>query len=105
MASDTAKFTRIKEDFICGHCSAEIKGNGYTNHCPKCLYSRHVDNNPGDRANSCKSLMKAVFLLKKGSNLSIIHECTRCRVLKVNKVQEGDDLELVFKLPITNRVP
>lgn len=36
-------FTRVIEDFICENCGTEVKGNGYTNHCPKCLWSKHVD--------------------------------------------------------------
>lgn len=24
---------------MCEHCSAEVLGTGYTNHCPKCLWS------------------------------------------------------------------
>ncbi|MBU3901416.1 RNHCP domain-containing protein, partial [Patescibacteria group bacterium] len=43
------KFQRKIEDFVCGHCGPKIKGTGYTDHCPKCLWSQHVDVNPGDR--------------------------------------------------------
>ena len=43
-------FTRKVEDFTCEHCGREVHGNGYTNHCPHCLHSKHVDVNPGDRA-------------------------------------------------------
>ncbi|MBR6751902.1 MAG: RNHCP domain-containing protein, partial [Alphaproteobacteria bacterium] len=43
------QFVKRVENFTCAHCGAEVFGNGYTNHCPKCLWSRHVDNNPGDR--------------------------------------------------------
>lgn len=42
-------FTKTVEDFICAHCGTHVRGNGYTNHCPECLWSKHVDNNPGDR--------------------------------------------------------
>ena len=37
------KFKRKKENFVCENCGAEVKGDGFTNHCPKCLYSKHVD--------------------------------------------------------------
>ena len=52
-----ARFTRVVEDFTCGQCGAAVTGDGYTNHCPLCLWSRHVDINPGDRAAECGGLM------------------------------------------------
>ena len=41
-------FTRNIEDFTCEHCGATVKGNGYTNHCPMCLWSKHVDVDQGE---------------------------------------------------------
>ena len=61
------RFQRKIEDFVCANCGAKIKGNGYTNHCPACLWSKHVDINPGDRASVCGGLMKPIDIeLKKG---------------------------------------
>lgn len=44
-------FTEIDEEFICEHCGQHVPKLGYScrNHCPYCLYSKHVDVNPGDR--------------------------------------------------------
>ena len=44
-------FTEIDEAFVCENCGKEVKKLGYScrNHCPECLYSKHVDKNPGDR--------------------------------------------------------
>ena len=53
-------FTKTVEDFNCAHCGAVVHGNGYTNHCPHCLYSRHVDNNPGDRLATCGGMMRPI---------------------------------------------
>ncbi|MFA6992594.1 MAG: RNHCP domain-containing protein, partial [Candidatus Gracilibacteria bacterium] len=39
------RFSRTIEDFVCEKCGAKVKGDGYTNHCPKCLWSKHVDIN------------------------------------------------------------
>ena len=72
------KFQRNIEDFVCGHCGAEVKGNGFTNHCPKCLYSKHVDINPGDRADQCRGLMKPVSIELRKGEYTIIHECVGC---------------------------
>ena len=43
------KFERNREDFTCNNCELFVQGDGYTDHCPSCLYSKHVDINPGDR--------------------------------------------------------
>ncbi|GIW69886.1 MAG: hypothetical protein KatS3mg101_0633 [Patescibacteria group bacterium] len=58
-------FQKKKENFICKNCGYFVIGNGYTNHCPRCLYSEHVDINPGDRANTCEGLMEPVGIAKK----------------------------------------
>lgn len=44
----TKKFTKIDEEFICENCGKQVEKLGYTcrNHCPSCLYSKHVDVNP-----------------------------------------------------------
>ncbi|MEK7061411.1 MAG: RNHCP domain-containing protein, partial [Patescibacteria group bacterium] len=43
-------FVKKIEDFVCKVCGTKVKGTGYTNHCPNCLYSLHVDEEvPGDR--------------------------------------------------------
>ena len=50
-----SKFTEIDEEFICEHCGKLVPKLEYScrNHCPYCLYSKHVDINPGDRAEQC----------------------------------------------------
>ena len=55
-------FTMIDEDFICENCHKEVKALGYTarDHCPYCLYSKHVDIMPGDRQNPCKGALKPI---------------------------------------------
>ena len=73
------QFQRKKEDFICEHCGKEVKGNGYTNHCPECLYSKHVDINPGDRAEDCGGLMEPVELEQKDGKYIIDQNlCIMC---------------------------
>ena len=68
------QFQRKKENFVCEHCGQEVIGNGYTNHCPSCLHSKHVDINPGDRAETCGGLMEPVDLeLKTRVLQGILH--------------------------------
>lgn len=84
------KFQKKVEDFGCEHCGTNVVGNGYTNHCPKCLYSKHVDINPGDRLNSCGGMMKPVNIESKSGEFVIIHKCERCGQEKRNKTSPLD---------------
>ena len=73
----TKKFQRRKEDFVCEHCGASVKGNGYTNHCPCCLWSKHVDINPGDRAESCGGLMEPVSVVSRQGHYLLTQKCQK----------------------------
>ncbi|MCQ2741057.1 MAG: RNHCP domain-containing protein [Alphaproteobacteria bacterium] len=92
------QFQRKKEDFICEHCGTEVHGNGYTNHCPNCLYSKHVDINPGDRAETCGGLMEPIDLELKDGNYIIIHRCQKCGFTRRNKISSDDNFEAVLAL-------
>ena len=72
---ETKKFKEIDEGFICENCNKKVSPLGYTSrdHCPYCLYSMHVDINPGDRQNSCK-IDKQIF--KKYYRLHISYQRT-----------------------------
>lgn len=94
----TKKFQRKIEDFICENCGHKTKGNGYTNHCPKCLYSLHVDINPGDREAVCHGLMKPISLVKKNKELKILQRCVRCGHERWNRVDKEDDVDVVISL-------
>lgn len=75
-----------------------MKGDGYTNHCPKCLWSKHVDVNPGDRAGKCGGMMKPISVfLKNGENM-IAHRCAKCGFERNNKVAEEDDFDTLVKI-------
>jgi len=88
-------FIRQTEDFTCEHCGAEVTGSGYTNHCPHCLWSKHVDNTPGDRANTCCGLMEPTTIEVTGDTYDIVHRCTKCGVTKRNKVADNDDRKVM----------
>lgn len=53
------RFNMINENFICENCNKEVLKSEYTarDHCPYCLYSKHVDINPGDRLKDRKSVV------------------------------------------------
>jgi hypothetical protein len=75
-------FMRKVEDFKCEQCGFEVVGDGYTDHCPVCLWGKHVDFEiPGDRLSDCKGLMKPVRAEVKISDVrfQIKYKCTKCR--------------------------
>ncbi|MCR4328216.1 MAG: RNHCP domain-containing protein [Patescibacteria group bacterium] len=98
MTTSHKKFQRTKEDFTCEQCSFTVEGNGYTNHCPKCLWSKHVDVNPGDRAATCGGTMEPVGVEVGGERHSIVHVCTRCNFERKNKVSKDDDFDTILTL-------
>ena len=74
----TQNFKRQIEDFICEHCGQKVVGNGFTNHCPRCLWSQHVDINPGDRAESCGGLMEPIGVELERGQYVITQKCLKC---------------------------
>ena len=95
---DTKKFQRTKEDFICERCEFFVRGSGYTNHCPRCLWSKHVDVNPGDRQAMCQGLMEPVSVEFKGGEYIILHRCVSCGFEKRNKTTKDDNFDAILKL-------
>jgi len=96
------KFIRRIEDFICENCGKKVKGNGFTNHCPYCLWSKHVDINPGDRNSSCGGLMKPIGIEKEGERYVITCRCIKCGHEKRNKTSEEDNFEEIISLAKNN---
>jgi hypothetical protein len=91
-------FQRRMEDFNCGHCGHLEEGDGYTNHCSQCLYSKHVDINPGDRLAECCGLMPPIAGDTKKGNYRIFQRCEGCGHERWNKAQERDDFDMVLKV-------
>ena len=92
------QFVKRIEDFNCAHCGAVVRGNGYTNHCPKCLWSKHVDNNPGDRASQCGGMMEPVSIEQSGGKWIIIHKCVVCGKTIRQKASDDDDINAIIAL-------
>jgi len=95
---ETKKFQRIKENFICEKCGLFVKGTGYTNHCPRCLWSKHVDVNPGDRQSLCRGLMEPIGVELKSGEYIIVHRCIFCGVIKRNKASKDDNFDIILQL-------
>lgn len=98
----TKQFTKVDEDFICEMCGAHVHGNGYTNHCPECLTSKHVDIMPGDRACECAGLMPAVGLETKNGEFVLVQKCQKCGHMRRNKIWENDSRKALRALSAGN---
>lgn len=91
-------FQKRVENFACGHCFTFVRGNGYTNHCPKCLWSRHVDIHPGDRRSKCRGLMEPIVALLDHGEWDVMHRCVICGHEKKNRLSDEDDRTVLAKL-------
>ncbi len=96
--TNSKKFQRTKEDFICEQCGSHMHGSGYTNHCTGCLWSKHVDVNPGDRQATCRGLMRPIGVVFKGGECIILHKCVSCGFEKRNKSAPDDDFDAILHL-------
>ncbi|MDO5393285.1 MAG: RNHCP domain-containing protein [Mycoplasmatota bacterium] len=93
-------FTMKDEAFICENCGREVAPLGYTarDHCPYCLYSKHVDLMPGDRANPCQGLLKPVGLEKFKDTYKILYKCISCSKTHKNIMAKDDDMNLIIQI-------
>ena len=82
---------------------APLGNGGYRNHCPACLYSKHVDDRPGDRAAGCGGLMRPAGMThRSGKGLMIVHRCVVCGFVRPNRVADaplgGDEVDALAAL-------
>ena len=102
----TRLFAKNDEGFVCHHCGASVLplGSSSRNHCPFCLWSKHLDVNPGDRLCGCGGDMEPIFAepdAKKG--YVITHRCVKCGAIRRNKAAVGvkiqpDDVNKIIAL-------
>ena len=84
--------------FACAHCGAPVSGTApgtsHRNHCPRCLWSLHVDLRMGDCRLACRGEMEPVAVgTQPNGEWSIVHRCRRCGMVRMNRIA-GDDGEL-----------
>jgi predicted RNA-binding Zn-ribbon protein involved in translation (DUF1610 family) len=93
-------FIKVNEGFVCKNCGFTVPPAKKTcrNHCTKCLYSLHVDVNPGDRQEGCKGLMEPIKYEQENGETIIVHKCTMCGVIKRNKAAPDDDFDQILML-------
>jgi hypothetical protein len=91
---------RRTTSFRCGNCRLDVPtdavGTEHRNHCPNCLWSRHVDRSPGDRAAGCGSLMEPIAITVRGAGeWVLVHRCNGCDEVHLNR-SAGDDNALAL---------
>ncbi len=93
-------FHELDEGFICENCHKEVAPLGYSSrdHCPYCLYSKHVDINPGDRENTCKGLLKPIGVEKYKDTYKILYQCLKCKQTHKNILAKDDDMNEFIKI-------
>ena len=92
------RFQKRTEDFVCEQCGIQVKGTGYTDHCPACLWSKHLDINPGDRRAGCGGLMAPEGVEIKSGEYIIHYRCTKCGYHFKVKASPEDNFEEMLKL-------
>ena len=95
-------FKMIDEKFICENCGSDVDKLNYTarDHCPKCLYSKHVDINPGDRENECRGLLRPIGVEKFKDTFKIIYKCEKCGQSHKNIIHNDEDMDLIIRLSV-----
>ena len=93
------KFTKNDAGFICVNCGFDVPkmGTSSRDHCTQCLYSLHVDINPGDRANDCGGVLRPVGVRVDGKRGYIIeYKCIKCGAGHNCKAATDDDFDAIL---------
>lgn len=102
-------------EFDCENCQKIVStnkfiGTRHRNHCPFCLWSKHVDLKiSGDRKSSCEGPMQPWGLTfkheghdryekRRQGELMIIHLCIRCQKISINRIASDDNPEQILRL-------
>lgn len=101
--------------FECAHCHALVSidpllaGVQNRNHCPYCLWSRHMDlQEAGDRLSACRAPMRPAALTLKQSHkkynrfgqgeLMLVHLCLECERTSINRIAADDVAEQILRV-------
>lgn len=91
------------DTFTCKVCGRLVvsygAGSNHRNHCPYCLHSMHLDNEPGDRAADCGGIMEPVSVwVRRSGEWAIIHRCKVCGALSSNRVAADDNPMMLMSI-------
>jgi ribosome biogenesis GTPase len=98
--------------FECCRCSLEVTpneamGTRHRNHCNHCLWSKHVDTAPGDRASRCLGCMEPIGVTlkhegtdkygrEKLGDVMLAHRCAQCGLVNINRIAADDPEDLIL---------
>ena len=94
------RFNMIDEEFICEYCGKKVSKLNYTarDHCPYCLYSKHVDIMPGDRKNECCGLLVPISIERHKNTYKIVYKCNNCKQIHKNIIANDDNFDEILKI-------
>lgn len=108
--SNRPRHQRVRQpaggSFRCRHCQLDVPldapGTRHRNHCPYCLWSRHVDDDvPGDRDAACGSSMEPLAVAVRGDGeWLLLHRCVACDQLRLNRTAGDDSPLLLLRLAV-----
>ena len=100
------RFTKNDSSFVCANCGFAVPSLGVSSrdHCSQCLNSLHVDINPGDRANSCRGILKPESVVPNRKGYVINYICLKCGASINNKTAEDDNFEEILKICKTRQL-
>lgn len=103
-----------KQGFKCDHCQNWVYlkaiGTKNRNHCPFCLWSKHVDSLTGDRKSGCEGIMVPIGLTfkkegvdkytkkAKQGELMLVHQCANCGKISINRIAGDDDPSAIMRV-------
>jgi hypothetical protein len=110
-----ARIERCDQAFQCVQCrqyvvcDPGVAGVQHRNHCPACLWSRHLDwRTAGDRLAGCRAAMAPVGLTSKRSRnkyarerdgeLMLIHQCISCATIVIIRSNADDSPAAILEL-------
>ena len=97
---------RGADSFRCRHCRLDVSltapGTRHRNHCPSCLWSRHVDDDvPGDRDADCAGSMEPIAVcVRENGEWALIHRCGGCSTVRVNRIAGDDNPLMLMRLAV-----
>jgi hypothetical protein len=101
-----ARARRGQDTFRCRHCRLDVSttapGTRHRNHCPSCLWSRHVDDDvPGDRDADCAGSMEPIAVcVRENGEWALIHRCGGCSTVRLNRIAGDDNPLMLMRLAV-----
>lgn len=80
----------------------DAPGTKHRNHCPSCLWSRHLDGAvPGDRASHCAGSMEPIAVCVRGDGeWALVHRCGGCATVHLNRIAGDDNPLMLMQLAV-----